>query len=190
MSDKQAKTPGDTRPQNRSRSRSPTETEGSLFKDILSLFLKIGGILLAFLLIFTFLFGLIRTPDAAMTPAIKDGDLVIYYRLDKHYTLGDAIVLKQDGRQHVRRVVATAGDTVTVTDDGLKVNGALQQEPEIVEKTHAYEAGVHFPITLKEGQIFVLGDAREHADDSRIYGPIKVGDTQGKVITLLRRRHI
>lgn len=50
-----------------------------------------------------------------MKPAIKDGDLVMYYRLDKRFISGDVAVFKDDGRTTVGRVVAVAGDTVDIT---------------------------------------------------------------------------
>ncbi|MBC5648052.1 signal peptidase I [Christensenella tenuis] len=172
------------------RGHSAADAEGSLGKDILYLLLKIGLIVLAFVLVFTFLFGVFRNAEAAMVPAIKDGDLVVFYRLDKDYVLSDTVVLEFEGEKQVRRVVATAGDTVDITDQGLMVNGALQQELEIYSSTKQYEEGIRFPITLSEGQVFVLGDARENATDSRIYGAVEIKDTLGKVITILRRRNI
>ena len=45
-----------------------------------------------------------------MYPAAKDGDLVVFYRLDKDYEARDLIVLEVDGAKEVRRVVAVAGD--------------------------------------------------------------------------------
>ena len=69
-----------------------------------------------------------------MYPNIKDGDLVVYYRLDKNYTARDLTVLDYQGSRQVRRVIAVAGDTVDITEDGLLVNGSPQQEPGIYEK--------------------------------------------------------
>ncbi len=77
-------------------------------------------------------------------------------------------------------MIATAGDVVDITEDGLTINGAPQQEHQIYEKTQRYDTGVDFPIKLQEGQIFVLGDSRENASDSRVYGAVDVKDTKGK----------
>lgn len=85
-------------------------------------------------------------------------------------------------------MIATAGDVVDITEDGLTINGAPQQEHQIYEKTQRYDTGVDFPIKLREGQIFVLGDSRENASDSRVYGAVDVKDTKGKVMTIVRRR--
>ncbi len=139
---------------------------------------------------FLFVFGLFSVRDGAMFPAIKDGDLILFYRWNKEYCATDAVVINQSGKKQVRRVVAVAGDTVDIQEDGLIINGALQQENGIYEKTYRYTEGIEFPVTLEEGEIFVLGDARERTTDSRIYGPIKVSDTCGTVMTVVRHRGI
>lgn len=164
--------------------------ESTLLKEIILLLLKIVVVAVVVVLVFTFLYGGYRSPDPAMSPAIRDGDLVMFYRLDKTYTAGDTLLLEYEGQRQVRRVIATAGDTVDITEDGLMINGALQQEPQIYQKTQRYADGVTFPLTVGEGQVFVLGDARENATDSRVYGAVNVKDTQGKVIAILRRRNI
>ena len=177
----------DSRPAHRARERPRMP---ALLKDILLLLLKIAAIIAAFALAFTFLYGLHRNTDASMSPAVSDGDLVLFYRLDKTYAPGDALLLEHQGRKQVRRVVATAGDTVDITGDGLMVNGALQQELGIHQQTQRYAEGATFPLTVGEGQVFVLGDARENATDSRIYGAVDVTDTLGKAIAILRQRNI
>jgi signal peptidase I len=163
-----------------------------LVKDVLFLIAKIAFIALAFVLLFTFLFGFIRYQEPAMDPTVKDGDLAIFYRYTKKgYLPRDLVVLKYEGEQQIRRVIATAGDKVDITDDGgLMINGALQQEPGIYQETYRYEDGVEFPLTVPEGQIFVLADSRLDATDSRIYGCIDIEDTFGKVMTVFRRRNM
>lgn len=162
----------------------------SLLKDVLFLLAKVAVIIIVFLLIFTFLFGLCRNTDMSMAPSVKDGDLVMFYRLDKTYAAGDTILLTFQGQTQVRRIIATAGDVVDITEEGLLVNGALLQEPEIYQQTQCYADGITFPLTVGEGQVFVLGDARESATDSRVYGAVDIKDTLGKVIAVLRRRNI
>lgn len=176
----------------RTKDREPEarREETTLLQDILYLLFKILGIAVALLLIFTFLFGIFPYQDVDMKPSIKDGDLVLFYRLDKNYVANDTIVLEYQGNRQVRRVVAVAGDVVDISDDGLMVNGAVQQETGIYEDTVRYAEGIEFPVTVGKGQVLVLGDSRLTATDSRIYGPVEVKDTLGKVMTLIRRRGI
>ena len=140
--------------------------ETTLGEDIFQLLLKIVLIILAVIL----------------------GDLVMYYRLDKRFVSGDIAVFKKDGRTTTGRVVAVAGDTVDITKDGLMINGATQISQDIYFDTTQFQNGVDFPITVGEGQIFVLGDNRPEASDSRIYGCINIKDVKGKAIAVIRTR--
>jgi len=154
------------------------------------LFLVLEVILFAALLAVTFLFifGICRCSDNMMNPAFKDGDLAIYYRLQKDYQPLDAVIIEKDGETQIRRIIARAGDEVDITEKGLKINGYLQQETEIYTDTLPYTEGISFPLTVDEGEYFVLGDNRTNAKDSRIYGTVKQEEIKGIVITLLRRR--
>ena len=163
----------------------------SVWKDLLYLAVKIGIILLAFVAITTFVFGFAQSAEPSMSPAIKDGDLVIFHRYKKvGYNISDVIVLEHNGQIQARRVVATQGDIVDITEDGLMINGSIQQEANIYQKTERYEIGVDFPLTVPDGHVFVLADNREGATDSRIYGTVEISETYGKIITVLRRRGI
>ena len=61
----------------------------SFKKDLIFLLLKILLIICVMFLIFSFVYGIARTNDISMKPAIKDSDLVLYYRLDKNFVSGD-----------------------------------------------------------------------------------------------------
>lgn len=166
------------------------EQHTSLFGEILYLLRKvlvIGGLLV---LCGTFLFGAARNTDLGMAPVVKSGDLVFYFRLDQQYAASDVAAVRIGDSFQTRRVIAVGGDTVDLTAEGLLVNGYLQQETDIVGETLPYTDGITFPVVLEEDQIFLLGDNREHAADSRLYGAVEVKDTLGKVVLLLRRRNI
>ena len=166
------------------------DSDTPVWKEVRGLLLKILVIILLFVTIFTFMFGAYRNTDPYMTPMVKSGDLILYYRLDKDYAIGDLLLLEFQGERQVRRVVAKEGDEVDISEEGLHINGALQQEFEIYQETWTFEEGVTFPITVGEGQVFVLGDTREDAIDSRIYGSTDVKDTLGTVMTIVRRRNL
>ena len=170
-----------------------TEERGGALRgilyELLILLIKIAAIVAVFVAIFTFIFGIFRTGDASMHPAIRDGDLVIYYRYDKEYVAGDTIVVDYNGELQARRVVAIAGDTINFTGSGqLLINGSAQQERDIYEKTFRLDTDIEFPLTLGPGEVFVLGDGREHSTDGRVYGAVLVDDTLGKVTIVIRTR--
>lgn len=162
----------------------------TLWQDIWSLVKKIVMIVLMVVLLFTFMFGIFQYCDSSMMPSIKEGDLVLFYRLDKNYLVNDCLVYEYQGKKFAGRVIAMEGDSVDITEDGLKVNGALQQENNIYSDTLPYTHGVIFPLTVEKGQVFILGDNRENAADSRLFGAISIKDTMGKVTVIVRRRGI
>lgn len=164
------------------------EKETSIKEDLLFLGLKIFIFVALLAVTFFFIFGICRISDNMMDPAFKDGDLAVYYRLQKEFHPSDAVVLEKNGKTQVRRIIAVAGDTVNLTEEGLEINGYLQQEQDIYTKTLPYKEGIAFPVTVGQDEYFVLGDDRTSAEDSRMYGMIKKEEIKGTVITLLRRR--
>lgn len=123
-----------------------------------------------------------------MSPAVKPGDLVIYYRLESKVVPKDLVIFEHEKNKQIHRVVAVEGDTVDITEEGLVINGALQQEAHIHTKTEPYREGIKFPITVGEGEVFLLSDNREGGVDSRIYGTVPIKALSGEVITIIRRR--
>ena len=163
----------------------------TLLEDLLFLLAKIGVIALFLVIIFTFLFGIKLIKDDSMYPGLRDGDLVIYYRMQKNYVQGDLIAIKKDGKTDFRRVVAIEGDTVDINhDNGLEINGYPQQEDNIYTETLPVVGKTKFPLTVGTEQVFVLGDNRKYAVDSRTYGCVDKSDTKGKVIAVIRRRSL
>lgn len=161
----------------------------SLMQDILALLIKIFVILTVLVLLFTFLFGFTTMPDTSMQPSIQAGDIVLFYRLGSTYVASDAVVLEYEGRQQVRRVVAIAGDTVDITEEGLFINGAFAAEQNRQEIL-LYTNGITFPVTVPQGHVFLLADSYNGGADSRVYGTVAIKDLQGKAITIIRHSDI
>ena len=155
---------------------------------LLLLVLKIVLLAGFLFILFGVLFSVTLVKDHSMKPSIREGDIVISYRLKKDYAKDQVILVDYEGVRQVRRVLAVGGDTVDITDKGLMLNGSLQIEPNIYTQTLPFTEGVTFPLTVGEGQVFVLGDNRPYAQDSRIYGTVDKKATLGAVFTVIRRR--
>ena len=94
-------------------------------------------------------------------------------------------------KRFVCRIIAAPGDTVEITEEhGLKVNGNTLIESNILQATRPYEGYLEYPIVLGEEEYFVLSDTRNGGVDSRCFGPVKLDEIQGIVITLLRRNNL
>lgn len=152
-----------------------------------SLLVRILVIAAAGYLFFTQLFLITQVSGMDMFPALKDGDLAIVFRLQQEYAKNDVIAYRTPDGLRFGRIAARAGDVVNMDDSGTwQVNGTTQSG-EILYPTYAVE-GIEYPYRVPEGCVFVLGDYRTRATDSRIYGPISMEDVAGKVITIMRRR--
>ena len=91
----------------------------------------------------------------------------------------------------VCRVVAQPGDTVEIGQgERLVVNGNSMIETNIFYPTPEYEGFMEYPVTLGEGEYFVLADYRNGGADSRFFGAVKEDEILGTVITILRRNNL
>ena len=91
----------------------------------------------------------------------------------------------------VCRVVAGPGDTVRISvGERLVVNGNNMIETNIFYPTPEYTGFMEYPLTLGEGEYFVLADYRNGGADSRFFGAVKEEEILGTVITILRRNNL
>jgi len=128
---------------------------------------------LAVVVLFTFVVRLIGVDGRSMVPTLRHGDrlLVLSPMLYDDYRYGDIVVLRKGTFMNdpiVKRVIATEGQTVDIDfrAGAVYVDGKLLKETYINELTFE-ESGVEFPLTVPEGELFVMGDNRNHSTDSR-----------------------
>lgn len=159
--------------------------------------LRLAIFLLVLWVLFFQIVGITICSSGDMHPRIDLGDMVLFYRLDKDVRYQDVIVIEKalDGSAEpkvmVLRVVAVAGDTVEITEDGhVMVNGNSLIEPDIYYSTPRYEQFPDYPLTLGQGQCFVLADSRGDGVDSRYFGPVEADEILGTVITIARRNNL
>ena len=158
------------------------------WEDVNSFFIRLIAMAVLVWILFGFLFGITPMKNDDMMPRISAGDLLLYYRLEENWHAQDVMVFEKDGRQYTGRIVAQGGDSIEITDDArLVINGSTVLESNIYYSTPKYEGRVTYPLTLQDGQFFVLCDYREGAKDSRYFGAVDQIDVKGKVITVIRR---
>lgn len=145
---------------------------------------------LVVVMIFTFGIRLIGVDGHSMVPTLQDQDrlLVLSSILYHDYKAEDIVVLRKDTFSEepiVKRVIAVEGQTVDIdfATGSVYVDGEELNEPYINERTYIDE-GTEFPLTLGEGEIFVMGDNRNHSTDSRDtrIGAVDVRYVVGKAV--------
>ena len=93
-------------------------------------------------------------------------------------SLKEALGLPSTQTDFIKRVVATAGQTVEIRSDGfLYVDGKKQVEPYRKDQVAMPAFG---PVTVPANDLFVMGDNRSDSEDSRVFGPIPKSSVVGE----------
>lgn len=136
------------------------------------------GISVVALIVFKVALSPVLVSGESMSPTMKDGQLWFStVKQIRHPKKGD-VITAFDVLDHVylvKRLVATEGDRVKPTEDGLYINGELVDSSDETKKLlHDSSTWVSFnkgeEITLKKGEYFLVGDNLEHSNDSRRQG--------------------
>lgn len=114
----------------------------------------------------------------SMMPTLKDGE---HYYLNRwKYLLvspkrGDIVVIKDPGHTDfaVKRIVAQPFDWINMKNGMIYINGRRLEEPYLANGTRTDAPDLKEKwIQLGADQYYMLGDNREHSEDSRFYGRV------------------
>ncbi len=128
-------------------------------------------------------------PSGSMEPAIGVLDLVVVNQ-ELAPTRGDVVLVALTGNdgdfEAFSRVMALPGDTIGCPEDETGKCSAVQINGKPI--SDAYLASLDtkpFPtVTVSSGQMFLLGDNRRAAVDSRSLGTVPTGDTIGVAVEI------
>ncbi len=157
----------------------PSQARRILVETIQTIFLA-----LVLFLAINFVSARIRVDGSSMEPAFHDGDYVVVNRLA--YRLGaiqrgDVIVFPPPQNKevdYIKRVIGLPGDHVSILDGTVYLNNHAISEPYLVEKP----MGNYAERVVPEGSVFVMGDNRNHSEDSRVWGFLSIDTIIGKAI--------
>lgn len=95
----------------------------------------------------------------------------------------EAIGIRTRGRDDlIKRVIGLPGETVTVSDDTVFIDGVAIAEPYLDEDVVMPDAG---PFEVGADQVFVMGDNREFSFDSRRFGTIEYDALVGRAFIVI-----
>ena len=137
-------------------------------------------IIVAVLLIRTFLVTPAIVSGASMDNTLEDGQLVIInkliYRISDIKRFDIVVVNNISGNDKIiKRVIGLPNEKIEYRQNRLYIND------ELVEVDFQYKETDNFSYTTKDGEYFVLGDNRPVSKDSRMLGVFTKDDFIGRV---------
>ena len=114
----------------------------------IKLMIKLGILAGVFILIFKYVFGIHYLRGNYMFPALKDGDLILTYKLEEPVK-NDVVLYDMNGEERLGRIVGYEGDTIAFSVDGeLMVNGCVASEEIFYPTTE--RVALHQNVTVRQ----------------------------------------
>ncbi|MEE4364401.1 MAG: signal peptidase I [Desulfotignum sp.] len=156
------------------------------------------------LFIRTFIVQAFKIPSGSMLETLQIGDQILVNKFIygvkipftngrvlipfKEPEKGDIVVFKypeDPSKDFIKRVVAVAGDTVSIVDKQLYVNGKpVADEPYAKYSTLPTHADNMKEIVVPENKLFVMGDNRDNSHDSRFWGFVDLSAVKGEAFMI------
>ena len=135
--------------------------------------------------VFTYVFQIVNYNGSGMEPNLRGGQILAILKT-KSVKPGDVIAFYYNNQVLIRRVICTGGNQISIAEDGaVSINGQLLDEPYLTEKSIG-QCNLTFPYHVRSGTVFVMGDDRDAAMDSRLtqIGTVPEERIIGKVLSL------
>lgn len=138
-------------------------------------------------------FHTLEVASNGMEPAIRAGERVVTSTREFTPVQGDVIYFRRDGIEPVKRVIGLGGNMVQGVNGAVAVNGVPLSEP------YAQHVGPHLqnldnfgPVSVPQGQLFVMGDNRDVSLDSRMqdFGTVPASEIAGRPVYVLVSKNI
>jgi signal peptidase I len=120
----------------------------------------------------------------SMLPTLHNGDRVLVNKLAfvaHGPRTGEIIVFQSPeipSQDWIKRVIGVPGDTVSITNDVVYINGKRYPEPFL-----AYRHSINVARTkIPAGYVWVLGDNRPDSNDSRYWGALSESRIVGRAV--------
>ena len=134
-------------------------------------------IIIAVILIRTFIITPVRVEGKSMYPTLDNKQILLLKKYDKDYKRFDIVVLKNNGDKLIKRVIGLPGETIKYEDNKLYVNGKYIKE----NFKRNTETSDFYYYKIPEDSYFVMGDNRGNSTDSRIIGPVNKNKITGTI---------
>jgi signal peptidase I len=126
----------------------------------------------------------VRIAGTGMMPTYRDGDRVLLRKFDLSIERGDIVAFHYPGdlsKTFVKRVIGLPGERIAVRGGRSVVNGVELDEPYLDEAFTRRSPDTE-EVLIPDGHVYVIGDNRDHSNDSRIWGTLEMRLVYGEVL--------
>jgi len=129
-----------------------------------------------------------RVYMTSMVPTLEPGDIVIGLKstiVGNGIERGDIVIVGgafSNGELYVKRVIGLPGETISINDGEVYINGQELEEPWLPSDEGFNSSGELSEVKLGENQYFVLGDNRFASRDSRSNPPLPRRAARGSIL--------
>jgi signal peptidase I len=119
----------------------------------------------------------------AMAPTLKDGESALATRTFDTLARGDIVSFrypKDESKSFLKRIVGVPGDRIESKNGSILVDGRPLVEPYVAEANRSADSWG--PVTVPDGQYFMMGDNRRNSSDSRSWGLVRRDAIWAKVL--------
>ena len=173
MRQKRGKSEGERGRMGQERGKAGTEGKKSVIGETVSFILYIAVVFLVTFLVIHYVGQRTQVSGSSMEYTLSDGDNLIVDKISYRFSEPerfDIIVFpfqQEEDTYYIKRIIGLPGETVQIGEDGtILINGMELEESygrEVIQEPGAAAE----PLTLREGEYFVLGDNRNASSDSR-----------------------
>lgn len=149
-------------------------------------------VLLVCILFFVMFFNM-EIPSESMEPTLQVGDRLLGWKLYLSVDRGDVVVFWSDeeGMYLIKRVIGLPGETVSLKDGYVYIDGEKLEEPwlpeDVVGKTFNSTGGLDFDYgKVPETCYFLLGDNRKYSYDCRFFSNRFINSKEIKAKAIFR----
>lgn len=147
-------------------------TAKNMVKEVLSMALYIAVVLCITFLVVRYVGQRTQVDGHSMENTLFDGDNLIVDKISYRFTdpkRFDIIVFPyhyKEDTYYIKRIIGLPGETVQIRDGEIYIDGAILEE-DYGKETMLTSGRATDQIQLGEDEYFVLGDNRNHSEDSR-----------------------
>ena len=156
-------------------------------KEFIMDLIKLLVVVVVILFLMIYIVSVTQVVGTSMYSTLKDGDVLILNKFKYRFfdiKRGDIISLENDDTKSlIKRVIGLPGDSISIKDNTLYINGEVYIE-NYLEEGLVYD---DFELTslgyqvIPDDMYFVLGDNRADSVDSREIGLVNKDDIIGKI---------